>query len=96
MHELTTSNNSIYRASTNTFGATNTFTQALPNEQQRIAEQNDLRQRYYAHIQREEKRRTYRGIHNSQPVHKSVKMVCMSLPLPIIASTGQALIHLVL
>ncbi|AZP30230.1 MULTISPECIES: RnfABCDGE type electron transport complex subunit B [Acinetobacter] len=35
-------------------------TQALPNEQQRIAEQNDLRQRYYAHIQREEKRRTYR------------------------------------
>jgi len=35
-------------------------TQVLPNEQQRIAEQNDLRQRYYAHIQREEKRRTYR------------------------------------
>lgn len=29
-------------------------TQALPNEQQRIAEQDDLRQRYYAHIQREE------------------------------------------
>lgn len=35
-------------------------TQVLPNEQQRIAEQNDLRQRYYAHIQREEKRRTHR------------------------------------
>ena len=35
------------------------------------------------------------GIHNSQPVHKSVKMLCMSLPEPKIASTGQALIHLV-
>ncbi len=35
-------------------------TQALPNEQQRIAEQDDLRQRYYAHIQREEKRRIHR------------------------------------
>lgn len=35
-------------------------TQALPSEQQRIAEQNDLRQRYYAHIQREEKRRIHR------------------------------------
>ena len=29
----------------------------LPNENQQIAEQDDLRQRYYAHIQREEKRR---------------------------------------
>lgn len=28
--------------------------QPLPNEAQRIAEQDDLRQRYYAHIQREE------------------------------------------
>ena len=35
-------------------------TQALPSEQQRIVEQNDLRQRYYAHIQREEKRRIHR------------------------------------
>lgn len=35
-------------------------TQALPSEQQRIAEQNDLRQRYYAHIEREEKRRIHR------------------------------------
>ena len=32
----------------------------LPTEAQRIAEQEDLRQRYYAHIQREEKRRTDR------------------------------------
>ena len=32
----------------------------LPTETQRIAEQDDLRQRYYAHIQREEKRRTDR------------------------------------
>lgn len=31
--------------------------QPLPNEIQRIAEQDDLRKRYYAHIQREEKRR---------------------------------------
>ena len=31
--------------------------QPLPNEAQRIAEQDDLRKRYYAHIQREEKRR---------------------------------------
>lgn len=31
--------------------------QPLPNETQRIAEQDDLRKRYYAHIQREEKRR---------------------------------------
>jgi hypothetical protein len=29
----------------------------LPTEAQRIAEQDDLRKRYYAHIQREEKRR---------------------------------------
>lgn len=34
--------------------------QPLPTEAQRIAEQDDLRQRYYAHIQREEKRRTDR------------------------------------
>ena len=34
--------------------------QPLPTEAQRIAEQEDLRQRYYAHIQREEKRRTDR------------------------------------
>ena len=34
--------------------------QPLPNEPQRIAEQDDLRQRYYAHIQREEKRRSDR------------------------------------
>ena len=32
----------------------------LPTEDQRINEQNDLRQRYYAHIQREEKRRIHR------------------------------------
>lgn len=32
----------------------------LPNEDARIAEQNDLRQRYYAHIQREETRRVHR------------------------------------
>ena len=31
--------------------------QPLPTESQRIAEQDDLRKRYYAHIQREEKRR---------------------------------------
>lgn len=31
--------------------------QPLPSEQLRIAQQNDLRARYYAHIQREEKRR---------------------------------------
>lgn len=31
--------------------------QSLPTEAQRIAEQDDLRKRYYAHIQREEKRR---------------------------------------
>ena len=35
-------------------------TQPLPNAEQREAEQNDLRQRYYAHIQREEKRRMSR------------------------------------
>lgn len=34
--------------------------QPLPNEAQRIAEQDDLRKRYYAHIQREEKRRVDR------------------------------------
>jgi electron transport complex protein RnfB len=34
--------------------------QPLPTETQRLAEQDDLRQRYYAHIQREEKRRTDR------------------------------------
>lgn len=34
--------------------------QPLPTEIQRLAEQDDLRQRYYAHIQREEKRRTDR------------------------------------
>ena len=34
--------------------------QPLPTEAQRLAEQDDLRQRYYAHIQREEKRRTDR------------------------------------
>ena len=33
---------------------------ALPNDTQRIDEQNDLRARYYAHIQREEKRRISR------------------------------------
>jgi len=32
----------------------------LPTETQRLAEQDDLRQRYYAHIHREEKRRTDR------------------------------------
>ena len=35
-------------------------TQLLPSEIARNAEQNDLRQRYYAHIQREETRRTQR------------------------------------
>ena len=34
--------------------------QALPSEAARLAEQNDLRARYYAHIQREEKRRLNR------------------------------------
>ena len=34
--------------------------QDLPQEPQRIAEQTDLRERYYAHIQREEKRRIHR------------------------------------
>ena len=34
-------------------------------------------------------------MHSSQPVHKSVRMVCINLPAPMIASTGQALIHLV-
>lgn len=34
--------------------------QALPNEEHRILEQNDLRNRYYAHIQREEKQRIHR------------------------------------
>ncbi|WP_180113912.1 RnfABCDGE type electron transport complex subunit B [Acinetobacter sp. YH12063] len=32
----------------------------VPSEPVRIAEQNDLRRRYYAHIQREEKRRIHR------------------------------------
>ena len=32
----------------------------IPTEPQRIAEQDDLRQRYYAHIQREENRRIHR------------------------------------
>ncbi len=32
----------------------------IPTEPQRIAEQEDLRQRYYAHIQREENRRIHR------------------------------------
>ena len=34
--------------------------QELPNETARTVEQNDLRQRYYAHIQREEKQRIHR------------------------------------
>lgn len=34
--------------------------QPIPNEQQRLLEQNDLRGRYYAHIQREEKQRIHR------------------------------------
>lgn len=34
--------------------------QPLPTEAQRLAEQDDLRKRYYAHIQREEKRRSDR------------------------------------
>jgi len=34
--------------------------QPLPTEDLRIQEQNDLRRRYYAHIQREETRRMYR------------------------------------
>lgn len=34
--------------------------QDLPQESQRIAEQTDLRERYYAHIQREEKRHIHR------------------------------------
>ena len=34
--------------------------QNLPQEPQRVAEQTDLRERYYAHIQREEKRRIHR------------------------------------
>lgn len=36
-------------------------TQPLPNEIQRIAEQNSLRQRYYAHIQREQQRKLNRN-----------------------------------
>jgi Na+-translocating ferredoxin:NAD+ oxidoreductase subunit B len=35
-------------------------TQPVPTDEIRIAEQNDLRQRYYAHIQREEKQRIHR------------------------------------
>lgn len=35
-------------------------TQPIPTDSQRIAEQDDLRQRYYAHIQREESRRLHR------------------------------------
>lgn len=35
-------------------------TQPIPTDSQRIAEQVDLRQRYYAHIQREESRRLHR------------------------------------
>ncbi|RZG45935.1 RnfABCDGE type electron transport complex subunit B [Acinetobacter wuhouensis] len=34
--------------------------QPIPNDEQRISEQGDLRNRYYAHIQREEKRRIHR------------------------------------
>lgn len=34
--------------------------QAIPDQQARIDEQDDLRSRYYAHIQREEKRRVHR------------------------------------
>ena len=34
--------------------------QPIPNEERQIIEQNDLRNRYYAHIQREEKQRIYR------------------------------------
>ena len=34
--------------------------QPVPSDEIRISEQNDLRQRYYAHIQREEKRRVHR------------------------------------
>lgn len=36
-------------------------TQPLPNETQRIVEQNSLRQRYYAHIQREQQRKLNRN-----------------------------------
>lgn len=36
-------------------------TQPLPNETQRIDEQNSLRQRYYAHIQREQQRKLNRN-----------------------------------
>ncbi len=35
-------------------------TQPLLSDSARVAEQNDLRQRYYAHIQREEQRRLHR------------------------------------
>lgn len=41
--------------------------QPIPNEQARILEQNDLRNRYYAHIQREENRR----LHRKGPVVKA-------------------------
>ena len=34
--------------------------QPIPNDEQRLLEQNDLRGRYYAHIQREEKQRIHR------------------------------------
>ncbi|MDM1783036.1 RnfABCDGE type electron transport complex subunit B [Acinetobacter bereziniae] len=34
--------------------------QPIPNNEQRLLEQNDLRSRYYAHIQREEKQRIHR------------------------------------
>ena len=34
--------------------------QPIPNDEQRLLEQNDLRGRYYAHIQREEKQRMHR------------------------------------
>ena len=41
--------------------------QPIPNEQARILEQNDLRNRYYAHIQREENR----SLHRKGPVVKA-------------------------
>lgn len=40
-------------------------TQPLLSESARVAEQNDLRQRYYAHIQREEQRRLQRKVRSA-------------------------------
>lgn len=60
-------------------------TQALPSEQQRIAEQNDLRQRYYAHIQREE---------NAVFTAKALLYVLKSIPSCLHSSLKHLMIYL--